>query len=134
MNTSFPHAPRVLAAGLAAGGIFGLSACANPGTSAVTHSFPSGVNARTVEHGGSLCVTGTVRRPFGHPLPPGAHVDIEVLDGSGRVIASGRDGIAPVHPRLEQRRSGRYPFTVCLPRPEQEGWTVRVSYHADAHS
>jgi hypothetical protein len=139
MKILFPHAQRVLVAGLAAASFAFLSGCSTTGAQAVSNqtlgrSSQSGVDARTIEHGNSLCVTGTVRRPFGHALPPGAHVDIQLLDASGRVIAASQDGIVPAYPRVERRRAGRYSFTACFPRPVGDGWTVHVSYHADAHS
>ena len=140
MNISFPHANRVLAAGLAVGSLLFVSACSTttgasaPSGRTIRQASPSGLTTRTIEHANSLCVTGTIRRQFGHALPAGAHVDIEVLDRSGRVIATRQDAIDPVHPRIERRRAGQYSYAVCFPRPAEEGWTVRVSYHTDAHS
>jgi hypothetical protein len=128
MKNSIPQLFYVLVAGLAAAG---LTACASPGSRVASQTS---LKTRTLDHGDSVCVIGTVRRPLGQKLPPGAHVDIELLDASGRVVARRQDQIAATHPLIEHRRSGWYSYAVCLPRPEQAGWTVRVSYHADAHS
>jgi uncharacterized lipoprotein YbaY len=100
----------------------------------VTKSGPV-ASARAFESQDSVYVAGTVNRPFGHHLPHSAHVDVELLDASGRVIASRQDAIRAVHPRHENRRGGQYSFAIGFPKGETGGaQTIRVSYHAHSHS
>lgn len=92
-------------------------------------------SAKAFESRGSVYVSGTVRKPFGHHLPHSAHVDIELLDASGQVIATRQDGIQAVHPRHERRRGGQYSFTLGFPKGEVgETQAIRVIYHAHSHS
>lgn len=92
-------------------------------------------SARAFEASGSVYVSGTVRKPFGQHLPASAHVDVEFLDVSGRVIAVRQDAIRAVHPRHESRRGGQYSFAIGFPK-EKAGGTqaIRVTYHAHSHS
>lgn len=101
-----------------------------------TNSSPGKIaSVRAFETDQSLHVAGTLRRSSGHTLPPGAHLDIALLDHTGRVIATERDRIAPVHPRLERRRGGKYSFAAAFPlATSRDAVRIRVSYHPCAHS
>ena len=92
-------------------------------------------SARAFESNGSVYVPGTIRKPYGHHLPHSAHVDVELLDASGRVIATRQDAIDAAHPRIEQRRGGNYPFALGF-ADDVAGRvrSIRVVYHAHAHS
>lgn len=90
-------------------------------------------SARAFESNGSVYVTGTIRRP--HHLPHSAHVDVELLDASGRVIATRQDAIDAAHPRIERRRGGKYPFALGFADDVAGSVrSIRVVYHAHAHS
>jgi hypothetical protein len=115
---------------LCAGG----SAVAESSKGASIPSDPPVVMARAIVHGDSVCVKGTVRRMLGHSFSHSAHVDVELRDAAGKVIASHHSHLAPAHPRIERRRAGQYSFTARLPRPSRPGWSVRVVCHADVHS
>jgi hypothetical protein len=92
-------------------------------------------SAQAFEASGSVYVAGTVRKPFGHHLPHSAHVDVEFLDASGRVIATRQDPIRSVHPRHDRRRGGQYTFAIGFPKTEVGGThAIRVTYHAHSHS
>jgi hypothetical protein len=131
MKNSLPWASGLLAVSLTLPSAAPAAAGKGADSSIVS---TSAVKAHASTHADLLCVKGTVRRPWGHALPHGAHVDVELVDGSGRVIASSQDRLVAAHPRIERRRAGRYSFAACFPRPRQNGWSVRVSYHAHAHS
>lgn len=92
-------------------------------------------STRAFETTDTLYVAGTVQRSSGHAIPPGAHIDIALLDRAGRVIATEQDRIVPVHPRQERRRAGRYSFAIGFPLTTgRNAERIRITYHPQTHS
>lgn len=134
---------KIFAIPLALAAILALGACStttgvgqtSPGQHAITASSGNITSVRAFETSNTLYVAGTVQRPSGHSLPPGAHIDIDLLDRTGRVIATGQDRIVPVHPRQERRRAGRYSFVVGFPLAiGRDAGRIRITYHPQTHS
>lgn len=117
-----------------------LSACASIPTSSKlpvkTVSTGSGaiVSARTFESADRLYVSGQVKP---HRLNPSihAHVDIQLIDVHGKVIAEKRDDIDAVNPLSYRARNGKSAYVASFPIGEvrQAKW-IRVIYHDERHS
>jgi len=95
----------------------------------------SSLTAHTAIHQGRFFVSGvwTSIRP-GHQQP-GSHVDIELIDARGQVIAAAADPIGrpTAHPR--STRWGRERFVVSFPETlGRETARVRVTFHNHPHS
>jgi hypothetical protein len=132
---------KILSLPLALSAILALGACSATNGGARTRpadrsASPGKIaSVRTFKTTDTLYVAGTLRRPAGHSIPQGAHIDIVLIDRAGRVIAAKQDRIAPVHPRQERRRGGQYSFSIGFPLATgRDAERIRVSYHPETHS
>ncbi len=100
---------------------------ATGGKVASTHAF---------ETSDSLYVAGSMRRSIGHQPPLAAHVDIQLLDESGRILAEKQDGIdSSGHPRTPQGRSRASRYVASFPLDlARQASSLRVSYHLERHA
>lgn len=93
------------------------------------------VTTRAFETQDRLYVSGSMKKGMGIHIPPAAHVDIRLVDSSGRVLAEKQDDIDPGHPRLSSGRSGRYSYVASFPLSEaRQASRVVVQYHMKGHS
>ncbi len=131
---------RARRATLACLGVFALAACSATTTNSlkteVAGSPHGDVGApRVFTSGAKLYVAGSMKRHIGHALPMAAHVDIQLIDREGRVIAEKQDDINVIHPRRDRRHMGRYAYVASFPAAlKDQAVTVRVSYHPARHS
>lgn len=76
------------------------------------------VAGHAYESSGRLYVSGHIQKSFGRHIPYAAHVDVQLVDKTGRVIAE-RDGhIDPAHPITGGSRSGQIPYVASFPLNE----------------
>lgn len=84
---------------------------------------------------GRLHVSGSVGKSFGRPHPYAAHVDVQLVDASGRVIAEKQDNIDPGHPLSAGSRSGKQGYAASFPLSEaRNAAKIVVRYHLEGHS
>lgn len=82
-----------------------------------------------------LYVSGSIRKSFGRHIPSAAHVDVQLIDHTGRVIAERQDDIDPVHPKISGGMAGRSSFVAGFPADEaRQAAKIVVSYHLDGHN
>jgi len=92
-------------------------------------------NVRTVKNDAHLYVTGIVRQHRGYPLLSGAHVDVQLLDRRGTLLAEISDDIDPIHPRHASARGGHYPFCAGFPAEiAREASKIRILSRANDRS
>lgn len=92
-------------------------------------------STRAFETPDRLYVSGSMKKGLGNHIPPAAHVDIRLVDSSGRVVAEKQDDIDPGHPRLSSGRTGRYSYVASFPLPEaRQAAKIIVQYHLVGHS
>ncbi|MCK9588622.1 MAG: hypothetical protein WC076_03075 [Terrimicrobiaceae bacterium] len=81
-----------------------------------------------------LYVSGSIQKSFGRHIPYAAHVDVQLIDTAGRIIAEKQDAIDPSHPRTASSRSGRISYVTSFPTGEARKATkIIVRYHLDGH-
>ncbi len=91
-------------------------------------------NTRAFETATYLYVAGTMNKQRGYHLGVAAHVDVQLLDKKGYVIAAKADDIDPKHPVLFQRRGGRHSYVVGFSLAlARQASAIRVIYHPIAH-
>jgi len=151
MNTFYNHVPSAQiqrSAGIAATlvAMAALAACTSTGSGFRTtgSSLPveTGTTAggeildsRAHESAERLYVSGAVEKAFGRHIPYGAHVDVQLVDKAGRVVAEKQDDIDSSSPRSAGSRSGRHRFAVSFPIEEaRQSAKVVVRYHLDDHN
>lgn len=89
---------------------------------------------RAFETATKLYVTGNMLKHAGYSLGVAAHIDIQLIDGAGNVIAEESDDIDPTHPLLSNGRSGRYSYVVSFPlEVAKNASLIQVAYHRSAH-
>ena len=89
------------------------------------------MSSRAHETSDRLYVTGTAL-PF--LSNAAAHVDIQLVDGGGGIVAAKRDRIEASHPRTGRSRNRHLPYVASFPLSEaQQAAKVRVICHSDAH-
>lgn len=138
-NSILLTARRAAQMGIALAVVTTLTSCASADSSSrvlETRSSAHGeiASLRSFQSGSTLYVTGSLQRSPGYAIPRKAHVDIELIDRSGRVIASQKDRIESVHPKHDNRRGGRYSFAASFPIEVARGSDrIRVIYHVDSH-
>lgn len=95
-------------------------------------------STRAFETSDRLYVAGSMRRSIGHRPPAGAHVDIQLLDKNGHILAEKQDEIdSPAHPRTAGGRSHRYRSSYVASFPldlARQAASIRVSYHPKSHT
>ena len=114
-----------------------LSACSSiPSRQASSLPIHAGkVFARASETGSTLYVSGSVPLPTGRAIHHAAHVDIQLVSASGKILAERRDSVDASHPRLSRARSGRSSFVASFPMSEARAAAkIRVIYHGAGHA
>jgi len=92
-------------------------------------------STRTYESATRLFVAGSAGKGFGYSIHPAAHVDIQLLDAAGNVIAEQQDDIDPSHPQLTKARHGYSSYVASFPIAEaRKAAKVRVIYHPAVHA
>ncbi len=87
---------------------------------------------RAVESKDKLYVTGSIRKRPGNTLL--SHVDVQLVDDRGRVIAEQRESISYRHPRTGNGKIGRAPFVASFPLAEaRQAAKIIVRYHSASH-
>lgn len=87
---------------------------------------------RAVESKDKLYVTGSIRKRPGNTLL--SHVDVQLLDARGRLIAEAREPISYRHPRTGNGKIGRSPFVASFPLAEaRQAARIIVRYHPSGH-
>jgi hypothetical protein len=87
---------------------------------------------RAVESKDKLYVTGSIRKRPGNTLL--SHVDVQLLDARGRLIAEAREPISYRHPRTGNGKIGRSPFVASFPLAEaRQAARIIVRYHPSSH-
>jgi hypothetical protein len=91
-------------------------------------------SARAFETSDRLYVAGSMRKHAGyHALSP-AHVDVQLLDAQGRVLAEQQDDIDLAHPRTASGRIGKSDYVASFPLElARQAASIRVSYHLKSH-
>ena len=75
-----------------------------------------------------------MRRHLSAHLGSAAHVDVQLLDSSGNIIAEKADDITPRHPRTSHGRGKHHSYVVSFPlATAKDASTIRVTYHPVAH-
>jgi len=93
------------------------------------------LGARAHESSDRLYVSGAVEKSFGRHVPYSAHVDVQLVDGEGRVVASQQDNIEPASPSPAGSHSGRHRYSVSFPLAEaRQSAKVVIRYHLDGHN
>lgn len=62
-----------------------------------------------------LYVSGHLQKSFGRHIPYAAHVDVQLIDNMGRVLAEKQDDIDPSHPKVGGSRSGLSSYVASFP-------------------
>ena len=90
---------------------------------------------RAYESSDRLHVSGSIGKSFGRPHPYAAHVDVQLVDASGRVIAEKQDDIDPGHPLSAGTRSGKQGYAASFPLSDaRKAAKIVVRYHLEGHS
>lgn len=86
---------------------------------------------RAFETSDRLYVAGAVRGQF---INPYMHVDIQLIDGSGHVVAEKQDDIDLAHLRTGHGRHGRHSYVASFSLSEaRQAAKIRVTYHSESH-
>jgi hypothetical protein len=93
-------------------------------------------STRAFETKDRLYVAGSMRRSIGHQPPLAAHVDIQLLDESGRILAEKQDDIdSSGHPRTAGGRSRASSYVASFPLDlARRASSIRVTYHLEQHA
>lgn len=92
-------------------------------------------SARAYESSDRLYVSGHIQKSFGRHIPYAAHVDVQLLDNAGRVVAEKQDDIDPPHPKSGSGRSGQISYVASFPLSEaRQAAKIFVRYHSSSHS
>jgi hypothetical protein len=76
------------------------------------------VSGHAYESSGRLYVSGHIQKSFGRHIPYAAHVDVQLVDKMGRVIAEKDADIDTSHPISGGSRSGQIPYVASFPLNE----------------
>lgn len=90
-------------------------------------------STRAFETQDRLYVSGSMKKGFGSHIPPAAHVDVWLVDRSGRVVAQKQDDIDPGHPKSSSARTGRYSYVVSFPLSEARQASKIVVQYDQSH-
>lgn len=93
-------------------------------------------STRAFETSDRLYVAGSMRRSSGHQPPLAAHVDIQLVDEGGRILAEKQDDIdSSGHPRTASGRSRASSYVASFPLDlARQAGSIRVSYHLAQHA
>lgn len=113
--------------------IAAMSAHAAPAATPQSSGKGSISAVKTHSQDGQLTVSGTARRHAPSHHASGAHVEVQLLDPKGRVIARQTDRIAPVSPKRDSKQRitafhAKFPNSVA-----SKASSVRVVYHGEPH-
>jgi hypothetical protein len=124
----------------ATGALLALSACASffdqtPSPLPVEARQSGGgriTAAHAYEHSGRLYVSGSADTS---PLSASGHVDIQLVDANGQIVAEKRDTIRSSRPRPGGGKLSTDSFIASFPLAEaRQAVKVRVVYHGGSHS
>jgi len=91
-------------------------------------------NTRAFETSDRLYVAGSMKKRIGYHALSSAHVDVQLLDAQGRVLAGKQDDIDHAHPRTARGRIGRSTYVASFPLElARQAASIRVSYHLKPH-
>jgi hypothetical protein len=91
-------------------------------------------SARAFETSDRLYVAGSMRKRIGYHALSTAHVDVQLLDAQGRVLAEKQDDIDHAHPRTASGRIGNSTYVASFPLElARQAASIRVSYHLKSH-
>lgn len=87
-------------------------------------------NARAFESSDKLYVTGSMQRGYGYALHYAGHVDVQLVDPDGRVVAEKLDDIESSG-AIHERMSGmRYRYVASFPLGvARQAAKIRMTYH-----
>jgi len=90
---------------------------------------------RAYETSDRLFVAGSIKTEFAQYIPASAHVDVQLIGSSGRVIAEKQDDIDPVpQSRLRRGRSRQISYVATFPLEiARKATSIRVTYHPSQH-
>jgi hypothetical protein len=90
------------------------------------------ISFRAHETSDRLFVAGRAKP---HQLVRPMHVDIQLIDANGRVIAEGTDDLdTPRHPQISSSRRGHQSYVASFPLSDaRQAVKIRVVYHGDYH-
>lgn len=92
------------------------------------------VDVHAYETSGRLYVSGHLQKSFGRHIPHAAHVDVQLVDKTGRVISEKNDDIAPSHPITGGGRTGQIPYVASFPLKEaRQATKIIVRYDLNIH-
>jgi hypothetical protein len=93
------------------------------------------VGTLAYESSDRLYVSGHIQKSFGRHVPYAAHVDVQLIDNEGRVIAEKQDDIHPEHPKSGSGRSGRTSYVASFPISEaRQAAKIVARYHLNGHA
>lgn len=92
-------------------------------------------STRAFEASDRLYVAGSMRKGGVYHKPAAAHVDVQLLDAGGNILAEDQDDIDSAHPRTAHGRSGRSSYVASFPlEVARQAVSIRVSYHPESHA
>lgn len=92
-------------------------------------------SARAFESADRLFVWGHIRKSFGRHIPYAAHVDVQLVDTIGRMIAEKQEDINPTRSKLSGGISGRISYVASFPLSDaRQAAKITVRYHLDGHT
>ncbi len=93
-------------------------------TRPVVHEFPD-----------RLYLSGSIKKWTGHRPPMAAHIDVQLIDVNGKILAEVQDNIKPSTP-LHAARGGRHSaYVASFPIAQaKEAARIRVRYHQQSHT
>jgi len=88
--------------------------------------------SRAYEFSDRLYVSGRMEKSFGRHIPCTAHVDVQLVDDSGRVVAEKQDDIDPPHPKSGS--PGQIGYVASFPLGEaRQASKIVVRYSLEEH-
>ena len=89
---------------------------------------------RAFESSDRLYVSGHIKKTFGSHVPYSAHVDVQLIGNTGRVIAEKEDDIEPSHPKTGGG-SDHISYVASFPISEaRQATKIVVRYHLNRAS
>jgi hypothetical protein len=109
-----------------------LTASASTSSNALPIQSSGAVSSvRACERGNRFLVTGSVRPTFSSV---GNHLDVQLIEANGRVIAENVETIKLGHPRASRSRHGADTFVTSFPlTAARQASRVKVNLHTSSH-